>query len=213
MKYRATPLDPTLNSPAEILFGRKIQSNLPVYVRGPTNDIAREKQAQKSNKSAEQHSTSAKELVDLQISQHVFYYDIAKRIGSPGVILGYGPEPRSYTVYCNMSGRYLRRIRVMLRPRVVTFSNEHLNKCGRNEMVTNAHMHHHDMSTQDRKQPTPAVANATQQQPAPRRETVQAKNQDVLKTRSGRSVRPPSRLINELKICAKTSNCIISHTR
>ena len=163
MNYRATPLGPTLNSPAKTLFGRKIQSNLPVHVRGPTNDTAREKQAQKSNKSAKQYNTSAKELVDLQINQHVFYYDIAKRMWSPGVILGYGPEPRSYTVYCNMSGRYLRRNRVMLRPPVVTFSNEHINKCGRNEMVTNVHMHHHDnMSTQDRKQPTPAVANATQ---------------------------------------------------
>ena len=103
-------------SPSELLFGRKILSNLPIRVQGSMPDDVREK-----SRDMKQTPTS-KELSELHLDQPIFYQDVAKRTWSPGVIIGCGPEPRSYTVKCEQTGQYLRRNRVLLRPRTVTFT-------------------------------------------------------------------------------------------
>ena len=56
------------------------------------------------------------------LNQPIFYQDVAKRSWTPGKIIGCGPEPRSFTV--GNTGRQLRRNRILLRPRQVTFQQE-----------------------------------------------------------------------------------------
>ena len=111
LMLRTTPLGPEISSPAELMFGRVIPSNLPVRARGPVNDMHRRTQG-------EGRMMNCKRIYsELNPQQPVWYQDVAQRTWSPGVVMGYGPEPRSYTIRCNKTGRYLRRNRVLLRPR------------------------------------------------------------------------------------------------
>ena len=63
-----------------------------------------------------------KELPELQLNQPIFYQDVILKTWSPGTIIGYGPDPRSYTITCDDTGLALWRKRVLLHPRHVTFS-------------------------------------------------------------------------------------------
>ena len=117
LTYRTTPLGHDLPSPAELLFGRKLQHNLPVYVRGYQNDSVHEKMALHQDKSAESYDKNSHELEDLHLHQSIYFQDVAKRTWHPGKITGIGPEPRSYTIKCETSGTFLRRNRIHLRPR------------------------------------------------------------------------------------------------
>ena len=49
---------------------------------------------------------------------------LLRKLGDPGTIVGFGPELCSYTICCSMTGRFLRRNRVLLQPRQVTFQQE-----------------------------------------------------------------------------------------
>lgn len=121
LAHRCTPLGHNLPSPAELLFNRKIGGNLPTYVKSSATDADIEKRQVMQQKTATWYDQNAKQLPELCMNQTIFYQDAAKRTWTPGVIIGIGPEPRSYTVKCNVSGRTLRRNRTMIRPRQVTF--------------------------------------------------------------------------------------------
>jgi hypothetical protein len=115
MSYRATPLGPNRPSPAQLMFNRKIQTNLPAYVRSHDQ--------QKDPARAEINHNNIPTLPELNIDQPIFYQDVAKRTWSHGVITGKGPEPRSYTIQCSDTGRALRRNRVLIRPRKLSFAH------------------------------------------------------------------------------------------
>ena len=116
LSHRTTPLGANQLSPAELLFGRKLQNTLPVHNMPPAvTDIPVTDQ---------QPSTREKVLPELQPNQAIYYQDVAKRTWSPGTVIGVGPEPRSYTIQCSTTGRYLRRNRQLLRPRRVTFTED-----------------------------------------------------------------------------------------
>ena len=121
LAYRTTPLGPGIPSPAELFFNRKIGSNLPIRCKGFASDIVRDKISAENRKSEEHYNQHAHELPELKLGQQIFYQDAAKRSWCPGVIVGIGPEPRSYTVECSITGRTLRRNRQLTRPRSVTF--------------------------------------------------------------------------------------------
>ena len=111
--YRTTPLGANILSPAQLLFGRRIASNLPIRVSGPADDAYRAKQHQQSE---DLEKTIKRELPELQQQQDVFFQDVAKKTWSPGIVVGYGPEPRSYTLQCKETGKMLRRNRNLIRP-------------------------------------------------------------------------------------------------
>ena len=118
--FRTTPPGPQEPSPAEMLFGRKVPSNLPTQVRPPAHSrSAREQEALTP-------PPPGCELPDLHIGQPVYYQDTARRMWFPGEIMGVGPEPRSYHVRCSQTERFLRRNRVMLRPRSTTTPAQNL---------------------------------------------------------------------------------------
>ena len=120
LAYRATPLGPNRPSPAQLMFNRKIQTNLPAYIRSheQTKDPRR---YMNSPTSANQKGT---ELPDLHMNQPIFHQDVARRTWSHGTVVGIGPAPRSYTICCKDTGRLLCRNRVLLRPRSVSFQEE-----------------------------------------------------------------------------------------
>lgn len=121
LSQRTTPLGPKLPSPAELMFNRKMQGNLPIHSKFTGNEEWIQTQSEKQERSTNYYNHNAKDLQELKLNQPIFYQDVAKRQWTPGVIIGYGPEPRSYSIECDISGRRLRRNRTMIRSRKVTF--------------------------------------------------------------------------------------------
>ena len=78
LAYRATPLGPNRPSPAQLMFNRQIQTNLPAYIRSheQTKDPRR---YMNSPTSANQKGT---ELPDLHMNQPIFHQDVARRTWS-----------------------------------------------------------------------------------------------------------------------------------
>jgi transposase InsO family protein len=115
--YRTTPLGPDMPSPSELLFGRQIQSNMPIRTSGPKNDKFRVNVQNQQHRSEERYNAHSRSLPELNLDQPVYYQDVARKTWLPAKVTGIGPEPRSYTLECDGTGRSLRRNRVLIRPR------------------------------------------------------------------------------------------------
>ena len=125
LNFRTTQPGPHSLSPAELLFGRKIQANLPIYTRGSLEDSHRLRSTEMQLASANRYDEHSHELPELFINQPIYFQDVAKKTWSPGTIIGIGPEPRSYTIQCSATRRNLRRNRVLIRPRRTSQNTEH----------------------------------------------------------------------------------------
>lgn len=192
LSLRTTPLGPSLSSPAELMFKRKIQNTLPVRTQGPDSDSMREHYMKGKQGHSTQH-TSTKELRLLNMNEPVFYQDPAKRTWTPGTIIGYGPEPRSYTIRCETTGHYLRRNRVLIRPRRLSSPTPTSNTRFLQRMLPPPNMQHSAPISQ---QPSTPSAQEPATRPIPAAETT-----DVAKSqlrRSTRERRPTRRLLNEV---------------
>jgi hypothetical protein len=197
LQYRCTPLGPSDPSPAEMLFGRQIQNGLPVYTRRYIVDNTIDQEAPQDEIS----QNDPPSLPPLFIGQRVYYQDVAKKTWSPGVVIGIGPEPRSYTIQCSNSTRMLRRNRILLRPAPTE----------ENKVNSNSDIYHHLNSTRYADQassfspppsPSPSIPNLETQVEIPDRQEAFApaeENADLVKTsRYGRRINPPQRLITEI---------------
>ena len=58
-------------------------------------------------KSKDSYDQSARTYDEIGIGDRIYYQDPAKRIWSPGTVLGLGPEPRSYSIRDLGTGRHL----------------------------------------------------------------------------------------------------------
>ena len=135
LALRTTPIGINMPSPAELLFQRRIGNNLPVHNGNQNNVITKEQTAK-----APRENTLAREKTELHLDQLIFHQDVAKKTWTPGVVVGVGPEPRSYTIRCTITGRYLRRNRELIRPRKVSFEDDQvaeLDESFMNEPVPN----------------------------------------------------------------------------
>lgn len=112
---RSTPIDNDICSPSELLYNRKILSNLPV--KSVFNNVwsnARSKFLDKSEKSVKQYDQHAgPELSSLLPGMKVLIQKDDKKGWVPGVIKEKCIEPRSYMVQ-TPNGRVLRRNRRFL---------------------------------------------------------------------------------------------------
>jgi len=211
LSYRATPLGPNQPSPAQLMFNRKIQTNLPAYIRGHEYQT-REQPRLETNK----NQTVGKQLQELHVNQPIFYQDVAKKIWTHGVVIGIGPEPKSYTIRCSETGRALKRNRILLRPRTVSFevtthqTTAYAQSLHEHSPAENLEPPSPD-SVEDRELPSPDQApnshNATvpppketpveppPSKPTPDKPQVQATPVRGYITRSGRQVNKPKRLI------------------
>ena len=113
---RSTPIDSELPSPAELLYQRKLQANLPVRVDNGIPD--REKIAQRLTERQQSmkhcYAWNAHDLSPLTPRQPVRTQDQATKKWLPGIVSCARPEPRSYEVKTQsgsilcLKGRHLR---------------------------------------------------------------------------------------------------------
>ena len=113
---RATPIDYKLQSPAELLHGRKVRSNLPIKIANklPDRDFVYDRFKMRQDIQKSYHDRNVKELNPLVPGQHVNIQDQDTRKWSPATVIATRPEPRSYEVQ-SQSGGIFRRNRRHLR--------------------------------------------------------------------------------------------------
>ena len=114
---RSTPIDSQLPSPAELLYQRKLQANLPVRVdnRIPDRDKVAQRLTERQQSMKHYYDRNAHDLSPLTTGQPVRIQDQASKKWLPGTVSCTRPEPRSYEVK-TQSGSILRRNRRHLRP-------------------------------------------------------------------------------------------------
>ncbi len=109
---RTTPVDSNVPSPGELLFGRKLQGNLPVRI--PNRDHRRDevyaRLVEKQQKQKNYYDQHARDLSHLVPGQEVRIQDHRTKGWEQGVIRRQCQEPRSYVVESE-NGSWLRRNR------------------------------------------------------------------------------------------------------
>ena len=109
---RTTPVDNVLPSPAEMLYTRKVQGNLPVRMRnkfGNKEEIY-ERLQQRQEVERTNHNQHSRDLSPLFPEQNVRIQTLPSSLWSPAVVREKCQEPRSYVVE-TQNGRVLRRNR------------------------------------------------------------------------------------------------------
>ena len=114
---RSTPIDSQLPSPAELLYQRKLQANLPIRVENqiPDRDRIAQHLMEHQQSMKYYYDRNAHDISPLTTGQPVRIQDQATKKWLPGTVICTRPEPRSYEVQ-TQSGSILRRNRRHLRP-------------------------------------------------------------------------------------------------
>ena len=114
---RSTPVDSQLLPPAELLYQRKLQSNLPIPVGNqiPDKDQINQRLTKHQQRMKYNHDRSATDLSPLTAGQPVCIQDQATKKWHPGTVSCKRPETRSYEVK-TQSGSVLCQNRHHLRP-------------------------------------------------------------------------------------------------
>ena len=114
---RSTPIDSQLPSPAELLYQRKLKSNLPLRIKHqmPNRDQISQRLVERQQSMKYYHDRNAHDLSPLATGQHVRIQDQRTKKWLPGIVSCKRPEPRSYEVQTQY-GSTLRRNRCHLRP-------------------------------------------------------------------------------------------------
>lgn len=176
---RATPLDSHLPSPAELLLGRKIQTNLPTKIRNQSlqkDEIYHRLQIRQDDQKRyfdEKHSTN---LPPLHKGQDVRVQNHETGRWERGSITNRRKEPRSYEVQTS-SGHILRRNRRHLKPtqeRGFMPSHQHASR----DILSDVQDHH--------------TQNAQTEQTQSKSNTPSNHHQPYT-TRSGRTIKKPER--------------------
>ena len=179
---RTTPIETGLLSPAEMMFDRKIQSNL------PTVNITEKDKACRQEQWKRQYSECSHTLKDLNRGQCVRVQDYTTKKWEPAVIDQKLSQPRSYMLTTNTGSQYRRNRRHILgQPQ----------KCSETlrDTTTKAQRAIQHLSTEPIEQPTCAGEQLTcvGEQPCVGEQRT-CVGDAPYQTRSGRSVRPPNRI-------------------
>ncbi|GFO15013.1 endogenous retrovirus group k member 11 pol protein [Plakobranchus ocellatus] len=115
LSFRTTPIDNVLPSPAELLFNRKVQSQVPHILRhsNRSEDIRQHLQQKQSVQKA-YFDRQARELPPLLEHQQVSVQDTNTGLWSPATIVKETEEPRRYLIE-TPDGTTLRRNRLHLK--------------------------------------------------------------------------------------------------
>ena len=186
LSLRSTPIDNQLPSPGELLYQRKLKSDLPVRVRNtdPNSDVIASRLKSRQDIQKAYHDTRARDLPPLITGQHVRIQDHATKRWNPGVVTSKTSELRSYNVL-TPNGNILRRNR------------SHIRETG--EKHTRVNMD--DSEPPDLPQPAPQMPvvvtvppNSPNTSGSALTPAHQVKEPDGCTTRSGRTVRLRQRL-------------------
>lgn len=195
---RSTPIDSQLPSPAELLYQRKLKSNLPIRIENqmPNRDQISQRLIERQQSMKYYHDRNAQDLSPLATGQHVRIQDQRTKKWFPGTVSCKRPEPRSYEVQ-TQNGSILRRNRCHLRPA----SAQHIEMGPTDEnTVSEAHPSVPESAEALHTTPTPsppsgATAASVRPTQTPMETTRSNANQspEPYRTRSGRTVTRPAR--------------------
>ena len=176
---RTTPIDSKLPSPAEILYGRKIQGNLPVKICNthPHRDEIHQRLKERQDAQKEYHDKHTRDLPPLYKEQPVVIQDQTSGLWTPAKVVEECPQPRSYIVQ-TPDGRSLRRNRRHVQAAVTTPSDAN----------TTPHSITPNTPSLDPHDPTPSVM----------KDTGGCNSDGSYTTSSGRLVRKPARYSDEV---------------
>ena len=119
-EHHLTPISDNIPSPAEILFGRCMRSNLtllPSQLMNTQISHQREEIAKKENKLYTSENLNTE--LDLEVGQPIWHQDPHTKKWNAGTIHEELEEPHSYTVK-DSAGSFYRRNRNWIKPRPVT---------------------------------------------------------------------------------------------
>ena len=108
---RATPLDARVGSPADLLYGRPLRTNLPLKTRGSEDVVSALRFRQEQQKLY--YDKSAKDRPDLQIGQTVGLQDPNSLRWTEAKVIQKCPEPRSYVVEAQGGSQFRRNQRFL----------------------------------------------------------------------------------------------------
>ena len=117
---RTTPVSHNMDSPGELLCGRKLKANLPVKIQNTVSDpeaVNIELQnRQKTQKYYHDKHSSVNEFPPLYPGQSVMFQDYHTKQWQPALVVSRAEEPRSFIVQ-NSNGQLFRRNRRFIRNR------------------------------------------------------------------------------------------------
>ena len=119
LQHRITPLSSDIPSPAEILFGRKLRTELsilPSQLLNPRIMQQRECIAKKEGRMFKENAQNASNELPLEVGQNVYHQDPHTKKWHPGVIENTCKEPHSFLVKSS-NGAVYRRNRNFLKSR------------------------------------------------------------------------------------------------
>lgn len=189
---RATPIDSSLPSPAELLYGRKIRGTIPMKVRvnntlpNCNRDIATDHLKKRQDQQKEYHHGRAHEQSPLYKEQHVRIQDLVKKKWVPGVVVNKRQEPRSYEVRTE-NGNILRRNRRHIKETEERHEERQYQES--HEQTTQHRMHEQSQQTTP-KQNTHTVQTDNKQTPTKTKQN----DEQIYHTRSGRAIVKPEKL-------------------
>ena len=181
MNVRAIPLDSTLPSPAELMFGRKISTTLPNYQHIAVDDDIREHFNMDSEQQRSYHDRTAKLLAPLMINQSVRVFNYDTKLWSLGKIISKESD-RAYKIISE-GGRVLIRNRIHLRPVPVVLPEYTTPAAPQDTSTTPA------ISPSDH----PKTTSTQTVEPSKQSNTVSDRTDAPYRTRAGRIVNPPDR--------------------
>ena len=168
---RTTPISNNLPSPAELLYCRRLKANLPVdlHNRNRNRDQVYEQLIKRQEHQKQYHDRAAKDLTPLTQGQPVYVQHHRNNLWEKGTIEKRREEPRSYDVTMP-NGRTLRRNRTHLRERAT-----------------------HDGTDSNTSVQQSRAETSNDSVPIMNNSTTVGTATKPLTTRSGRSVKPPTR--------------------
>jgi len=180
---RTTPVSSTIPSPAELLYSRKLKSNLPAKLNNEHEykDKVYEQFKKRQEKQKEYHDRTAHDLPQLYQQQPVYVQHHQTGLWEKGTIKEKREEPRSYNVTMP-NGKSLRRNRKQIRERVVCADKP----CEQN-----------DDQPEDINVEIPIVSK-NECDTAEATDSAALCPSPVVKSRSGRRVKKPERYCDEL---------------
>ncbi len=114
--WRVTPLSRTIESPAQLLMGRRLLANLPSKVDNPNmnKDGIRQEFEKQQQLQKFYHDQKAMQLPPLHKGQATLVQNTNTKKWMPAVVQDKTAEPRSYLIQCP-SGKVVRRNRIHIR--------------------------------------------------------------------------------------------------
>lgn len=131
MEYRNTPITGLNLSPAQLLYGRRLKTKIPIHNKLLNVEVFNNLDKQflkKQLKQKQYYDKGASKLKPLNVGDKVTVYNFNEHIWEPAQVMERCKNPRSFKIK-TMSGKELIRNRVHLRPTLSEFESKYESDC------------------------------------------------------------------------------------